>query len=449
MYRNGPLSAGEMYVVFQRLHVQDALYSTSWSKRFVVPTKKGSVERSSSSSSTKLIVGVTVASIVVVILIAVIFYKRYWVVRSAREQNSDSKDKGPAGVSYYQDLAGNELNMPQDPYEDLRQGTMDAPFYEHIPLNVRRNQMDTSQFSEFFISQSNKNYQEIRKEINSLVRDYDGKYLQDETKTVIEIVEIPSSNDQVSYSIFQGVQVNNTSEIWEKVFLEKFEVVVVIKCLNTLWSDKVLNCEKGESKKYGNYNVRLCETKVLTDHAIHEVEIKYGKHEHKFCVYEITALPLKTYVNSTEYLMSVCRAFKRLTGNAANTQISFIDMSGFGVDVILIVFLQVIMLIKEKDKFDIYNLFTMVVNKACSINVCFEQYLLIHKMIWEFITYDKKYVSVEDFHNEHKSPTIRKDDKGRCFVEGEFEEQYEIRKSLKITFDVASSQLNISKNLFR
>lgn len=280
--------------------------------------------------------------------------------------------------------------------------------YEQIPMRkVQREKMSTSQFSNFFMHELGCNYEQLRKEINSLIPNFDYPSPDYGNTAANKIVEIPSNNEHlVGYSIIQDMDINNSSNIWKKIFLEKLEIVVVVRCCGVLRSQKLLNCQIGEVMKHGEYNVHLCQMKVLKDHTLQEVEINYGKHEHKLWLYEFEVLPLEEYVASTEYLMNTCMSLSEMVQNAKITHISFIDNSGYRFDIILIAAIEMMTLIKEKGTVDIYNLFAMIVSKAPLVNVCFEQYCIIHKVIWEFITYGKKYVTVGNFQKEYRNPQI-------------------------------------------
>ncbi|XP_057314379.1 uncharacterized protein LOC130655622 isoform X1 [Hydractinia symbiolongicarpus] len=443
-YRNGPLIVGETYVVFQRLLVQDEFYSTAWSKEFVVPMQaengkeKVAPQPPSSSSKLSLIIGICVSSVIVIVIIGAIIYKRK--VATSRTKSTESEGEKSAGGSNYQDLTGIHQSVYKDTYEELQNVAKSGPTYEQIAMKkVQHKQMDTSQFSKYFIRQSSSNYEGLNKEINSLVQNNDYRNSNSKAATN-DVIEIISSKDRcVGYSIFQGGNLRNAFDIWRKIFLEAFPVVVVIRTCGTLRSDKLLNCLVGETEKYGDYNVRLCQTLVRKDHTTQEVEISYGQHKHKFYLYEFEVLPLMEYVASTEYLMNTCRAFNRMVQTKQNTRISFIDNSGYGFDIILIVIIEMMVLIKEKGTVDIYNFLTMLVSKVSSLKVTLEQYLIIHKVIWEFIAYGKKYVPVEDFQNEYNNFKKEKDDKGRYFFEREFHEQDKLRKSLTNTCIPASS----------
>ncbi|XP_057312386.1 receptor-type tyrosine-protein phosphatase F-like [Hydractinia symbiolongicarpus] len=433
-------------------HDLDQLYSTSWSNAFDVLLQKEIEDKStstSSSSSSKLalIVGICVASIIVFIIIAVIIYKSSICRKESppRREITEVNYKKTMDVSNYEDLT--DKNVCADTYEEM--GNV-SNAYEQIPMRkVQREKMSTSEFSNFFMHELGCNYEQLKKEINSLIPKFDCSSPHYDN-AVDKIVEIPSSNEHlVGYSIFQEMDINDSSNVWKKIFLQKLEIVVVVRCYGVLRSQKLLNCQIGEVVKHGEYDVRLCQMKVLKDHTIQEVEINYGKHEHKLWLYEFEVLPLEEYVASTEYLMNTCRALSEMIQNAKITHISFIDNSGYRFDIILITIIEMMALIKEKGTVDIYNLFAMIVSKTPLLNVGFNQYCIIHKVIWEVITYGKKYVTVENFQKEYRNLKLHKDNKGRYLFEREFAEQVELQRSTAITFNAASIPCNSSKNRFQ
>ncbi|XP_057313827.1 uncharacterized protein LOC130655137 isoform X2 [Hydractinia symbiolongicarpus] len=344
----------------------------------------------------------------------------------------------------YQDLVDSDLNN-QESYKEL-ENCKNRVHYEDMTLTAQHEPMDKVEFSKFFTMQSNCDFEEIKKQIDLSIKNYEYFYFQDDATAVNEVTEIPSDDGQIGYSIFQHVQTDNSPDMWKIVFQKKFQIVVLIKPYDVLRSRKILDFSVGESRKHGNYNIYLHETKVLSDHTIEEVEILYGKLKHRFCLYEIMALPLKEYIDATEYLMNICRSLKQTALTSSKTKISFIDISGCGFDIILIIVIQNLIRMKKEENIDIYNTFNMIIRKVPLLNVCFEQYLLIHKVVWEIITHGNKYVLLRKLKEECNKG--KKDIKGRCVIEKEFKELIDLQKSIKTTLIASSSPSNVSKNRF-
>ncbi|XP_057313832.1 tyrosine-protein phosphatase Lar-like [Hydractinia symbiolongicarpus] len=478
-YRNGPLVGGETYAVFQRLNVQDDLYSTLWSKEFVAPKddtqaapKPG--KQNPTSSNIGLIAGIAAAGVIVLIaiIVVIIFIKRR---RKPLKRSGDDRDSATSIKLKSQD----EFKMQENNYDEINAGPSNESYY-NIPLKPKFPPLSIQEFLSFYLEQKDNVSSDIVKQYKSvpMERLHDcevglmsqnkdkNRYLNvtayDHTRVVLQEITGEETSDyinanyiqnysgEVEYIAAQGPKKETIFDFWRMVLGEKPAAVIM---LTNIVEDGKPKCAqywpKNNGKRvYNGIEVEVMEVQVYADYVIRKMKVSYEYNKHQFMHLHFTSWPDHGCPEYPTLLLNFCYRVRQLIPYESGKQLLVHCSAGVGRTGSYIIIDAMLHLMKTKHLVDIYNYFESIRQNRVQMVQTVEQYKFVHSAIYEALCCGYTGVAASIFPETFRN-LISKKQGGKFLLEIEFERLNSVNIPFgEGNFKTAMLEENASKNRY-
>ncbi|XP_057313253.1 receptor-type tyrosine-protein phosphatase F-like [Hydractinia symbiolongicarpus] len=410
LYRNGPLAAGETYIVFQRLQVQDKLYSTSWTNDLYVPKLDINVTpkvEESTSSSIGLIAGAAGVAVIIVVII-VIFY-----VRRRRRTLKNSSDKRNTSTPIEM-KSHPELKTHENIYEDDEPGPSDESYY-NVAEKPTFPPLSIQEFLSFYLEHKDNTTSDIVKQFKSVpmehfhdhdvgskaenkeknrylnITAYDHtrvvlqKFTGKETSDYINANYIRNYNGQVEYIAAQGPKNKTIFDFWRMVLGEKPAAIVM---LTKVAEDGKAKCGqywpvRNGKEVFNGIEVEVNEVQVYADYVIRKMKVGYENNKHQFTHLHFTSWPDHGCPDYPTLLLNFCYRVRHLIPYESGKQILVHCSAGVGRTGSYIIIDAMLHLVRTKKRVDIYNYFESIRQDRVQMVQRVEQYNFVYSAIYE------------------------------------------------------------------
>ncbi|XP_057314367.1 receptor-type tyrosine-protein phosphatase S-like isoform X2 [Hydractinia symbiolongicarpus] len=450
-YRNGPLTAGEIYVVFQRLQVMDVLYSTAWSKKFIVPKidptpKVENNNDPSSSSNIELIVGVVAAGVVVVIvmILVLIFVRR----RRKTLKDKSVNDKSTSAI----ELKGHyELKSHNNGYEKEDAGPSHESYY-NVAAKPRFPPLSLQDFLSFYLEHNDNVSSDIVKQFKSIPLEHlyhnevgsepenkdKNRYLNitayDHTRVVLQKINgketsdyinanyIRNYNGQVEYIAAQGPKKGTIFDFWRMVLGEKPSAIVMLTKISEEGKRK---CEQywpinNGKEVFNGIAVEVIDVQVYADYVIRKIKVCYENNKHQITHFHFTSWPHHGCPDYPTLLLNFCYRVRQLIPYESGKQLLVHCSAGVGRTGSYIIIDAMLHLVRTKQLVDIYNYFESIREDRVQIVQKIEQYKFVYSAIYEALCCGNTGIMSSEFQTTSRE-LISKKRNGKFLLENEFE----------------------------
>ncbi|XP_057314378.1 receptor-type tyrosine-protein phosphatase F-like isoform X2 [Hydractinia symbiolongicarpus] len=452
-YRNGPLTEGETYVVFQRLRVQDELYSTSWSNQFYVPKIDIKVTPrpvgptpSPTSSSIGLIAGAAAAGVaVILVIIIVIFY-----IKRRRRTLKKSSDRRDSSTSI--ELKGRgELKTHENIIEDDEAGPSDESYY-NVAAKPTSPPLSIQQFLLFYLEHKDNVGSDIVKQFKSVPLEHlhehevglkpenaeKNRYLNitayDHTRVVLQKITGKETSDyinanyiqnysgQVEYIAAQGPKKGTTFDFWRMVLGEKPAAIVMLANIVEDGRPKCAQYWPMDNGKevYNGIEVEVTEVQVYADYVIRKIKVGYESNKHQLIHMHFTSWPDHGCPEYPTLLLNFCYRVRQLIPYESRKQILVHCSAGVGRTGTYIIIDAMLHLVRTKKCVDIYNYFESIRQDRVQMVQRVEQYTFVYSAIYEALCCGYTEIMSSAFSDTFQH-LISTKEAGKLLVELEFE----------------------------
>ncbi|XP_057314370.1 receptor-type tyrosine-protein phosphatase S-like isoform X2 [Hydractinia symbiolongicarpus] len=450
-YRNGPLTVGETYVVFQRLQVMDVLYSTAWSKEFIAskidPNPRIENKNDpSSSSNIELIAGVIAAGVVVVIvmILVLIFVRR-------RRKTLKDKSVNDNSTSAIELKGHDELKSHNNAYESEDAGPSHESYY-NVAAKPRFPPLSLQDFLSFYLEHNDNVSSDIVKQFESIplehLHDYEvgsepenkvkNRYLNitayDHTRVVLQKINgketsdyinanyIRNYNGQVEYIAAQGPKKGTIFDFWRMVLGEKPSAIVMLTKISEEGKRK---CEQywpinNGKEVFNGIEVEVIDVQVYADYVIRKIKVCYENNNHHFTHFHFTSWPDHGCPDYPTLLLNFCYRVRQLIPYESGKQLLVHCSAGVGRTGSYIIIDAMLHLVRTKQLVDIYNYFESIRGDRVQMVQRIEQYKFVYSAIYEALCCGNTGIMSSEFQTTSRE-LISKKRNGKFLLENEFE----------------------------
>lgn len=322
----------------------------------------------------------------------------------------------------------------------------DEQSYTTVPANMCVDPITISEFPGYLKKQSMLHFTELRKHFENFANNHSYQCLPGTGNDVDRTILIAGYFNDVRYALFEEANLKNVHNIWNTIFLEKYKAVIFVKHCDGSESSETKSFILGKSLKYDRLKVIVLESKIYADYEIHKTKVMYGKHVHELFCFQLASLPLKEYLVCPSSVINFYNSFKMLVGSQRESVIALLDVSGFHYDRVIIVVDQMLELSHHEGVVDIHNYVQNISKQVPTISFCFEQYLLIHNIVADYLMLNNTCISTKGFDMVYQKLKENNENEDGLF-EKEFETLNDITK-YKLDCAAAMKYSNLSKNRY-